>query len=86
MWLHNNIIEGEKKLAGVIVDKVIKQRRENGLSATIKKVAPAVKNWYNKTVIQFLKEHEELTEEEEDLIARLSEYCESKLDNPSKLV
>ena len=73
-------------MAGVIVDKKIKQRRENGLKGTIYSMAPAIKNWYNKTVIQFLKEHTELTEEEEDLIAKLSEYCDSKLDNPTKLI
>ena len=73
-------------MLGVIVDKKIKQRREIGLRSTIKNFAPAIKNWYSKTVIQFLKEHEELTEEEEDLIAKLSEYCEGKLDNSTKLL
>lgn len=73
-------------MLGVIVDKKIKQRRDNGLKGTIYSMAPAIKNWYNKVVIQFLKEHTELTEEEEDLIVKLSEYCESRLDNPNKLI
>lgn len=66
----------------VVIRKLkIREKRDRGLQELIKSTAPAIKLWYNKSVIQFLKKYEnEITEEKETLILRLSDYLEEKLD------
>ena len=73
---------------GVIIKKLkVREKRDRGLRNIIKVVAPAVKAWYDRSVIQFLKNHEnELTEENEALILSLSDYLEGKLDDPNNIL
>lgn len=73
-------------MTGVVKKLKVREKRDRGLKTLVGKIAPAVKAWYDQSVIQYLKEHREtMTEEQEELILDLSDFIESKLEDPSKL-